>query len=218
MTDPGDATLAAYQTAAQRYLDHSARPAPALTAYLDRVAGLVGAGEVLEIGSGPGWDAEHLERRGVQVLRTDATPVFVARLRAAGHDARLLDVRSAELGGPYAAVLADAVLLHLTREQFEDVLGRARRAVVDDGLLACTLKEGDGAGWTEEKLGLPRYFTYWREPAVRQVLARTGWTAIRVDHVAGRAEPWLYVLARCARWRPGPASATMGPCPPRSRS
>ena len=53
-----------------------------------------------------------------------------------------LDVRTAELGGPYEAILADAVLLHLTREQFADVLRRARCAVVDGGLLAFTLKEG----------------------------------------------------------------------------
>jgi protein-L-isoaspartate O-methyltransferase len=46
-------------------------------AYLDRVAGLVGRGHILELGSGPGWDAAYLERRGVQVTRSDATRPFV---------------------------------------------------------------------------------------------------------------------------------------------
>ncbi len=209
MTDPDDGTLAAYERGVRRYLEHSTAPGPAMQTYLDRLAAVVGTGHVLELGSGPGWDATHLEGRGLRVTRTDATPAFVARLRAAGHDVRLLDVRTDAFGGPYAAVLADAVLLHLTREQFEDVLGRARMAVVDGGALAFTVKEGDGAEWTTARLGLPRHFTYWREPAVREVLARTGWTVISLDHVAGRTEPWLYVIARkeqhlthlARRWR-----------------
>lgn len=132
-------------------------PGPAVLAYLDRVARLVGAGTVLEFGSGPGWDASYLESRGPRVVRTDGAPAFVAMLRAAGHSARLLDVRVDDFGGPYDAVLADAVLLHLTREEFVDVLRRARRAVRSGGLLALTLKEGDGEAWTQAKLGLPRH-------------------------------------------------------------
>lgn len=198
MTDPADATLAAYQAGAEQYLKATTRPGPAVIAYLDRLAGLVGNGHVLEIGSGPGWDADYLESRGVRVTRTDAAPAFVDLLRATGHDARRLDVRFDPLGGPYQAVLANAVLLHLSRPQLEDVVRRAARAVVGGGVLGFTLKEGDGAAWSKDKLAVPRHFTYWREPAVREVLVRTGWSAVSVDHVAGRKEPWLYVLARTA--------------------
>jgi SAM-dependent methyltransferase len=196
--DPADATLAAYETGAEQYLKASARPGPRLIAYLDRLADMVGNGRVLEIGSGPGWDADYLESRGVRVTRTDATPAFVELLRAAGHDARLLDVRSDPLGGPYQAVVANAVLVHLSGPQFEDVARRAGQAVVAGGLFGFTLKEGDGGAWSQDKLSMPRYFTYWRAPAVREVLARTGWSVVSVDHVAGRKEPWLYVLARTA--------------------
>lgn len=201
MTDPNDATLASYETGAEQYVIASARPSPALVAFLDRLAGMVGTGHVLEVGSGPGWDADYLESRGVRVTRTDGASAFVALLQAAGHDARRLDVRSASLGGPYHAILADAVLLHLSRHQFEDFVRRARRAVTADGVLGFTLKEGDGGGWSHEKLAMPRYFTYWREPAVRDVLARADWPLVSVDHVAGRKESWLYVLAGAA----GPA-------------
>jgi SAM-dependent methyltransferase len=198
MTDPDDETLAAYEMAAQRYIDNSLWPAPTTLQYLDRLADMVDAGRVLEIGSGPGWDATYLESRGVHVIRTDAALAFVEMLRATGHDAYQLDVRIDDLGGPYDAVLANAVLLHLSAEQFEDVLLRAHRAVVPSGVLAFTLKDGDGAGWSSEKLGVPRHFRYWREPALREVLARTGWTVVLLEHVVGRTEPWLYVFVRKA--------------------
>jgi SAM-dependent methyltransferase len=194
-SDPVDATLAAYQDGAAQYLGASRYPGPALAAFLDRLAGLAAGGDVLEIGSGPGWDADYLEARGVRVIRTDATQAFVDRLRAAGHDARLLDIRRDPLGRPYQAVLANAVLLHLSRPQFEDAAERVRQAVVPGGTLAITLKEGDGARWTHEKLSMPRHFTYWREPGLRAALARAGWSVLSVEHVAGRTEPWLYVMA-----------------------
>lgn len=197
-TDPDDTTLAAYQAAADRYIERSIRPSPAVLAYLDRFAGLVGHGRVLELGSGPGWDADYLEQRGVQVTRSDATPAFVERLRAAGHDAQLLDVRSGDLGGPYNGVLANAVLLHLSRDQFRDTLRRIRQAVTADGLLAVTLKEGDGEQWSTVKLGMPRHFTYWREPALRDALQETGWDVTFLAHSPGRADQWLQLIARAA--------------------
>ncbi len=82
-------------------------------------------GRVLELGSGPGREATVLERLGATVRRTDGTPAFVERLRAAGHDAHVLDARRDPLGGPYDAVFANAVLLHLSRPDLQALLGRA---------------------------------------------------------------------------------------------
>jgi SAM-dependent methyltransferase len=190
----GDVTLATYEAAARRYREQSPSPSSVFATFLDRLVSLVGTGRVLELGSGPGRDADYLESRGVHVSRTDATAAFVEMMRADGHEARLLDVRTDDLGGPYDAVLAFAMLLHLTRDEFGDVLRRARAAVVQGGILAFTVKEGDGEGWTDARLDLPRHFTYWREPAVRAELARAGWQVLSIDHVSGSVEEWLYVV------------------------
>ena len=194
----GDVTLRSYDAAADVYREQSAPPGPAVLAYLDQVARLVGAGTVLELGSGPGWDASYLVCRGPRVLRTDRAPAFVEMLQDTGHPARLLDVRVDDFGGPYDAVLADAVLQHLTRGEFVDVLQRARRAVRGPGVLAATLKEGDGEAWTQAKLGVPRHFTYWRAPALRAALQAAGWQVLSLNHVVGRREPWLFLIAQAA--------------------
>ena len=195
--DPVDVTLRSYQAAAQRYADRGTAPGPALAAFLDRVVDLVGAGRLLEVGSGPGLDARYLRGRGLDVWPTDATPAFVEMMLSTGLEATLLDLRSDDLGGPWQGVLAQAVLLHLNRTQLTHTLHRLRDAVVDGGVLAFTVKEGDGDGWSKVKLDLPRHFTYWRERPLRDVLAQSRWDVTSVDHVAGRTEPWLYVLA-CA--------------------
>jgi SAM-dependent methyltransferase len=194
--DPGDVTLATYEAAAETYLAATARTAPTVLRFLDRFAALVKDGPVLEIGSGPGWDAEYLEAQGLRVIRSDATKAFVERLRAQGHPAHMVDARTDPLGGPYRAILADAVLLHLSREDFQTFLERAHQAVEPDGILGFTLKEGDGEAWSEDKLALPRHFTYWREADVRAALERAGWSVVRLDQVPGGKEDWLHVIAQ----------------------
>ena len=199
MASPTDKTIAAYEQAADAYVAGSpAGVAESVAVLLDDLAARVPGGEVLELGSGPGREAQYLEARGLRVHRTDATPAFVERLRQAGHQARIVDVRRDDLGGPFDAVLANAVLLHLDRDDLGAALRACHAATRPDGLLALTLKEGDGEAWSDAKLGIPRWFVYWREAPLRQALTNAGWTVVRLDHVQGRREPWLHALCRRA--------------------
>ena len=118
-------------------------------------------------------------------------------MRDQGLPARLLDIRADELGGPYRAVFANAVLLHLNRIDLSVFFERVSRSVTPNGILGFTLKEGDGESWSYAKLGLPRHFTYWREADIRDCLAASGWTVKHLRHVEGDREPWLFVVASC---------------------
>ena len=164
-----------------------------MLAWFDRVAAAAPGGTVLEIGSGPGRSALELERRGMSVRRTDATVGFVERLRADGHPADVLDALTDDLGGPYDVLLADAVLLHFSRDDLAALLHRATSAAQ---WLAFTVKDGDGEVWTSVKLDEPRWFVYWREPALRELLETTGWQVVTLEHHSGRHDDWLSVLAR----------------------
>lgn len=192
----GDVTLRSYEASADLYVRESQKPDGQLLGFLDAFAQLVGAGTVLELGSGPGWDADYLERQGVRVIRTDGAGSLVDRLRQQGHSAQVLDIRQDDLGGPHDGLLANAVLLHLSREEFVQFLRRARRALRPGAVLGFTLKDGDGDGWSRAKLNLPRYFTYWRDADVRDAMGATEWRVVSIERVSGRADDWLYVLAQ----------------------
>lgn len=199
-------TLLAYERGADRYAERTDDHRAGL---VDDLLALVPAGSlVLELGSGPGRDADALEAAGLRVDRTDGAAAFVDRLRAAGHDARLLDVRDDDgprdadgrptpWGGPYDAVFADAVLLHVARDATGPVLERARRAVRPGGVLAATVKRGDGDGWSDRKLDDPRWFTYWTEDALATVVTAAGWRGVTVRETTrpGADERWLTVTA-----------------------
>jgi len=189
-------TLLAYERGVDRYAERTDDHRAGL---VDGLLALVPAGaHVLELGSGPGRDADALEAAGLRVDRTDGTTAFVDRLRAAGHDARVLDVRQVDWGGPYDAVFANAVLLHVDRAVMGTVLARARHAVRPGGVLAATVKHGDGDGWSDRKLDDPRWFTYWTEDALAAAAGVAGWADVVVRDTtrSGAEERWITVTAR----------------------
>jgi SAM-dependent methyltransferase len=196
--NPQDATLTAYERGAARYAERtSADPSP----LADDLVALVAPGShVLELGSATGRDAAALESAGLVVDRTDGAVAFVEALRAGGHTARVLDVRADDFGGPYDAIFANAVLLHVPRPGLPGVLATARRACRPGGVLVASFKKGSGAGWSDAKLDDPRHFTYWVENELRDALRAAGWSPERVFEStrAGAIERWITAIARNA--------------------
>jgi hypothetical protein len=200
MSDDNTETLRTYERAAALYRERTLRG----DAEPDDLVSLVtehaepGA-SVLEIGSGPGVDADRLETLGFAVRRTDATRAFVDLQRADGHRIDVLDVRTDDLGGPYDVAFAHAVLLHIDRDELPAVLARLRTAARAGGLLAITLKEGDGEEWSSHKVELPRHFTYWRLEPLRDALVEAGWQPVVLESTSSTSaphSPWLRSVSR----------------------
>jgi SAM-dependent methyltransferase len=191
-SNPNAVTLATYERAAERF--RASIPTAAngqLVDLFDRTHLQPGA-TVLELGSGTGRDALELEARGYRVRRTDAAASFVEMMQADGQQADRLNALTDEFSGPYDLVFGDAVFLHFDRDQLTTVLRKAAGAA---GLLAFTLREGDGDEWTYRHLDLPRHVTRWQEPALRRLLTTCGWTTLSVVRSQTPVGGWLYVLA-----------------------
>ncbi|MBF4162276.1 class I SAM-dependent methyltransferase [Nocardioides acrostichi] len=196
------ATVCAYDRSARAYAAASFEVDDAVGDAVATFAEAVGtSGRVLEIGSGGGRDARLLAEHGLTVRCTDVSPGFVALLHEAGLEADVLDpLRDVllETGQePYDGVWANACLLHVARADLGTVLTRLAAATRTGGALFCSLKEGEGEAWsTHGHVAAPRRFTYWREPALREVLAAGGWRVLEVTRREGlRGERWLMVHA-----------------------
>jgi hypothetical protein len=190
-----DLTLRTYHESADTWINDSRRSGAwvEVVSLIDEMVESLRAGaRVLEIGSASGVEAEVMESRGLVVQRSDATPAFVDALRREGHDADQLNVLNDDLGGPWDAIFANAVFLHLERSDVARVLVKTFEATGDDGLLVFTLKEGEGEEWVTKKLNGPRHFTYWSESDLVAVLASSPWTLRSVRHVDGQVDQWLF--------------------------
>jgi 2-polyprenyl-3-methyl-5-hydroxy-6-metoxy-1,4-benzoquinol methylase len=139
-------TVQSYEESARQYdtLVDPKRPPHIQDALRRLVLCLPPGGSVLEIGSGPGRDADVVESLGAVVRRTDAAQAFVDLMAERGKQADRLNVITDDLGGPYDGVLAMAVLIHVGRESIDAVLRKIHAALKPGGAFLVAMRKGEG--------------------------------------------------------------------------
>ena len=186
-------TIASYERYADTYAESVAKvPGPEDQRALRLLVAAAGRnGKLLELGSGPGWDADFVESLGPSVRRTDATQAFLDLMRARGKNADLLNMISDPLGGPYDGILALCVLIHATRRSTPDILAKVFHALRPGGAFLVSVRYG--AGETQGNY----LMTYWSRNGFAARLSEAGFT-LQWDqsHVACDGERWLTFLAR----------------------
>jgi 2-polyprenyl-3-methyl-5-hydroxy-6-metoxy-1,4-benzoquinol methylase len=197
-TPDGDSTIAAYEECAIDYA-HSTRPDANLCATpgLRELLRIVRKDlPVLEVGSGPGWDADWLEASGLDVRRTDATTAFVKFQRDRGKSAERLNLLEDDLGGPYAAIVAMYVFQHIDRRALPTVLEKAARAVAPDGLVLFSTREGEGEALEQRASGGRYYVALWSAEELDAIASSLGletlWSRSSVDSEGA----WRFLLLR----------------------
>jgi 2-polyprenyl-3-methyl-5-hydroxy-6-metoxy-1,4-benzoquinol methylase len=193
---PNDRTVESYEQIADDYARETAG-ARVLAGGLTRLAETVPAGHVLEIGSGPGWDADALEEAGLTVRRTDVTQAFIDFQRERGKQADRLDAINDDFGGPYDAVVALHVLQHVGPDDLAAVLAKVAGALRPGGRFLVSIPLGEGAGWEIGESGSPYYRALRSEAEFVAALDQAGlhveWSKRPVQH---EESGWLCVLAR----------------------
>ena len=193
MTMDHDETISYYERAGRHYATLiDPEPDAFRAAALKRLVGPLAPGDVvLEIGSGPGRDADHLESFGVTVDRTDAAETFLAIQAGRGKRARRLDVVSDDLGGPYGAVVALCVLMHVSRTAIDDVLAKIAAALRPGGGFLVSVRAGEG------EAPPPAAMAFWSrddfEARLRSAGLEVEWFELEVDCVD---DAWLTFYAR----------------------
>ncbi|GER13615.1 class I SAM-dependent methyltransferase [Variovorax boronicumulans] len=165
-----DRTLASYEASARDYnaIVAGHRPPEIEDAVRRMMQRVPAGGSVLEIGSGSGQDADFVESLGGVVRRTDAVQAFLDLQAERGKKGELLNVVTDALGGPYDAVLAMCVLIHVDRAQIAPVLRKVFDALAPGGVFLAAMRIGEG-----ETLG--DYQTvYWSKDAFADALAAAG--------------------------------------------
>lgn len=153
---------------------------------LARIAGE--GGTILEVGSGPGADADYLDTLGVHVRRTDATAAFVEMQRARGKDVGQLNIITDDFGGPYQGVLALCVLLHIAKDLHDEVLAKVAGSLAPGGAFLVSVRASQG--------GDGRDIVWWHRDDFVERLERAG---LRVEwedfHVDTGDDEWLSFVA-----------------------
>lgn len=185
-------TVRAYESYAVQYAQSTApEPGRPPSRHLQRLIDTVAPGaSVLEVGSGPGWEADQLEAHGLRVHRTDVTQAFLELQRQRGREAARLDVITDALGGPYDAVVAMCVLQHVDRSLIPLVLMKVAAALRPPGVFLTSVRAGAGELWEGE------YHTVlWDAAGFAGELGRAGLTTVWRDRTTEPEGQWLTFLA-----------------------
>jgi 2-polyprenyl-3-methyl-5-hydroxy-6-metoxy-1,4-benzoquinol methylase len=185
-------TINSYDRYADRYAANIPRiPSASDQAALKQIAARASPnGMMLEIGSGPGYDADFLESLGVKVRRTDATRRFLELQAARGKDCDLLNVVTDDLDGGYDAIVALCVLIHVPRDQMSQVLEKIFHWLRPGGAFLVSMRDGDGETHDDY------YTAYWRRNDFVTSMASAGmsllWNEFSIDC---DGDPWNTFIA-----------------------
>lgn len=194
-------TLDTYNTKVQTYIETSPSEVfGPLQVWIDvNLDALSKDAKILEIGSGTGKDAKYIASKGYSMELTGASQGFIDHLRTEGFEPRLLNAIKDDLGENYDMIFADAVFLHFTEPELRLVLNKVHTALNPIGRLAFTLKAGEGEESTTRKMDAPRYFHFWLEEEISQILKETGFTEVTIttdEDFRGEGRPdWLHITA-----------------------
>ena len=180
------------------------------------------AGQVLDVGCGPGLEMSDIRPLG---LRTVGLDVAGEQLRLAR--VRLPEVEVAQgtvLALPFAGrafdgVWASASLHHLTREEVPGALAEIRRVLRPGGALYSSVLRGDRAGWIRGSVVATEiWYTFFRRDEWRTLLESAGFSitwfleSSDVENANEGATGWLNSLAVTPLpARLGPEVSTDGP-------
>jgi hypothetical protein len=197
LAEPNGYTIASYERCAA---DYARATAPGTNGVERQALGNFirvarNGGWILEIGSGPGWEADWLDHAGLNVRRTDAAAAFVAFQKARGAKAEVLDVVKDELGRPYAGVVALHVFQHICRSELPHVLTKISLAIADRGAFLFSLREGSGDLVEKGESSGNYYIAKWQRADLAAILEPLGFREIWSSSEEDSDGRWLTILA-----------------------
>lgn len=217
MSKENEDTLAAYDIAAQIYLDNTIahdkkRPKHALdkkkqlTNNLRQAFDTLPSGaKILEVGSADGENAKILESFGFKVTASDVAPAFLAACKKQDLNAIKLNILKDDLPTELYGVLCWRVFVHFTPDDIMLAMRRIYGALVPNGRLVfnviddathnCSNQWIDFEG--DYKMGAKRYYAYYNKDKILNIIRKTKFKIISDWHEHGGHNDWFcFVLEK----------------------
>lgn len=131
---------------------------------------------LLEIGCGPGQDAQFFQAQGFKVLAVDNTPMMVQLTAEKGIPAQVLDCYDLdEITERFDAIYTMNCLLHIPKQDFDQVLRLISDRLNESGLMYLGIwgNQNFEGIWEEDKYEPKRFFSFWKTKALLEVLQRS---------------------------------------------
>ena len=174
-------TTQTYNQIAERFLERN-RDRGRIKENLDRFTQHLTQGSlVLDIGCGPGFDAQLLRDRGFRVVGVELASQMI---RVGKRHFPGLFVQTDMEHLPFKPIAkglwVNASFLHVERDVVAQTLREFRCVLRPKGVIFMSVKEGSGEGWEYGPYdkSLPRWFTYWKAKDLERGLTSNGFRTL----------------------------------------
>ena len=162
---------------------------------------IVGKGaKVLDLGCGPGIETKKLVEKGLLVYGLDLSEKL---LDIAKKDNPTVEFTQGDMrqlpyaDGQFDGVFAKASLLHIKKDDIDQVLSEIRRVLRPKGIFHAAVKQGEGEKEeTEDDYGYSykRFFSYWQPDEFKRLLTERGFNITNSD-ILKRSFTWIRIIA-----------------------
>lgn len=161
-------------------------------------------GAILDVGCAGGRDSRAFVDRGFTVIGVDLVNTFLDAARERVPEATFFkqDVRALTFDdASFDGIWAQAVLMHLKRDELPRVLATFHRLLKPGGMLHVRVKEGEGEQWVTDKLSpsYKRFFSFFQPSEIERMVKIANLAITRSETLPDPIRPdlsWVWVLAK----------------------
>ncbi|GHA56659.1 methyltransferase [Amylibacter ulvae] len=190
-------TIQTYDQTAEQYQNLLTRHKPDadLTNFINAIPA---GGHVLDLGCGPGNSGAFMAQSGLIVDATDASSEMVALAKKSyGLNAVQQEFHQLSAIKKYDGIWANFSLLHATKSEMPELLGKIHTALKPNAILHLGLLIGTG----EQRESLGRFYAYYQTDEVNSLLVAANFTPTHLrtgvsTGMSGTEKPFMIVTAR----------------------
>ena len=161
-------------------------------------------GKIIDIGCGSGRDAKVFSERGYVVTGIDLSSkmIEIAKEKAPQADFHVMDMRSLNFDPIFDGAWANASLLHISKNDFSEVLGKIFTSLKSDGLFFIKLKKGSSEGLELDARynNLKKFYSYHDEHELKDLLSAAGFTILDLfvteSESSYQTHPYIHAFCR----------------------
>lgn len=147
---------------------------------------------ILEIGSGDGYDAEHMIKSGFHVTASDAVDSFVKLLREKNIPTISFDLKKDIITTDFQALYVNAVFVHFDSESIKNFFIRNDIKNKQPFFLFASFLKGSGSEISKRGRGFEREFYYYSKGILEELFS----CYFKDVQVKDIDEKWLWVFVK----------------------
>lgn len=160
---------------------------------------LVQKGKVLDLGCGSGFQSKFISQFGLEVIGIDFSEWMIKESRKRVPEAKFLVMDILKIKFPKAyfdGIYARASLLHIKKKNIGETLKKLNDILKKGGIIYIALKEGEGESYMNHPQKGSRFFAFYREKEMDNLLKKHGFKTLEVFYEKASNTNWLQILAR----------------------